>query len=145
MSLSNTCSLRITWFARATFCFCSLNWIIRHPSKKTTVTSVPLGAKKTFLTRYSRGNSRILIGSYLVRILPYDPFPRKRSLAVYFLTQRPLEKGERKCLKDYKFFEACLRPQGKVKQISVFKRIKWYSRENCLKFKTTIAKQIIAP
>ena len=34
---------------------------------------------------YGKVNSSVLIGSFLVRILPYGPFRWKRSLAVYFL------------------------------------------------------------
>ena len=34
---------------------------------------------------YGRENLSILIGSFLVRILPYGPFSWKRSSAVYFL------------------------------------------------------------
>ena len=34
---------------------------------------------------YGRGNLSVLIGSFLVRVLPYRPFPWKWSSAVYFL------------------------------------------------------------
>ena len=34
---------------------------------------------------YGRINPSVLIGSFLVRILPYGPFPWKRSSAVYHL------------------------------------------------------------
>ena len=38
-----------------------------------------------FLLLYGKVNPSVLIGSYLVRISPYEPFPWKRSSAVYFL------------------------------------------------------------
>ena len=34
---------------------------------------------------YGKVNPSVLIGSFLVRISPYGPFPWKRSSAVYFL------------------------------------------------------------
>ena len=40
---------------------------------------------KYLLLLYGKVNPRVLIGSFLVRISPYGPFPWKRSSAVYFL------------------------------------------------------------
>ena len=44
---------------------------------------IPL--QNTVIYYYGKVNPSVLIGSYLVRISPYGPFPWKRSSAVYFL------------------------------------------------------------
>ena len=38
---------------------------------------------------YGKVNPSLLIGSFLVRISPYGPFPWKRSSAVYFFFRKP--------------------------------------------------------
>ena len=38
-----------------------------------------------FVLLYGKANSSVLIGSFLIGILPYRPFPWQRPLAVYFL------------------------------------------------------------
>ena len=44
-------------------------------------------------------NPSVLIGSFLVGILPYGPFPWKRSYAVYFFGFRNLANYEKKTFK----------------------------------------------
>ena len=64
---------------------CTCAWEFKKPFLFCFITLRCIQAKINEQLLYGRVNLGVLIGSFLVRILPYGPFPWKRSSAVHFL------------------------------------------------------------